>query len=78
VAVDRPAAVVGQFEGAVDGGPVRGTVANVATSCPRAPQQRRDFATLPGVVQQWRGWPHRADNDGMTDPTGLMSRRGPA
>jgi hypothetical protein len=34
VAVGRPAAVVGRFEGVVDGGPVRGTVAVVATSCP--------------------------------------------
>jgi hypothetical protein len=32
VAVGRPAAVVGRFEGVVDGGPVRGTVAGVTTS----------------------------------------------
>jgi hypothetical protein len=38
VAVGCPAAVVGRFEGAVDGGGVRGTVAVVATSCPRALQ----------------------------------------
>jgi hypothetical protein len=55
---------VGLFEGAVDGGSVRGTVAVVATSCPRAPQQRRDVVTMPGVVRQWRGWSHRVDNDG--------------
>jgi hypothetical protein len=55
---------VGRFEGVVDGGPVRGTVAVVATSCPRAPQQRRDVVTVPGVVRQWRGWPHRVDSDG--------------
>jgi hypothetical protein len=78
VAVGRPAAVVGRFEGAVDGGPVRGTVAIMATSCPRAPQQRRDVTTVPGVVQQWRGWPHRADSDGMIDLAGLTSRHGPA
>jgi hypothetical protein len=53
--VGRLAAVVGRFEGAVDGGPVRGTVAVVAMSCPRAPQQRRDVVTVPGVVRQWRG-----------------------
>jgi hypothetical protein len=58
------AAVVGQFEDAVDGEPVRGTVAVVAKSCPRTSQQRRDVATASGVVRQWRGWPHRADNDG--------------
>jgi hypothetical protein len=55
VVVGRLAAVVGRFEGAVDGGPVRGTVAVVAVSCPRAPQQRRDVVTVPGVVRQWRG-----------------------
>jgi hypothetical protein len=37
VAVGRPVAVVGRFEGVVDGGGVRGIVAVVATSCPRAP-----------------------------------------
>jgi hypothetical protein len=63
VMVGRLAAVVGRFEGAVDEGPVRGTVAVVATSCPRVPQQRRDVVTVPGVVRQWRGW---------------SSRRGPA
>jgi hypothetical protein len=45
-------------------GPVRGTMAIVAMSCPRAPQQRRDVATASGVAQQWRGWSHRADSDG--------------
>jgi hypothetical protein len=55
---------VGRFEGAVDGRPVRDTVAVVATSCPRVPQQHRDVATVPGVVQQWRAWLHRVDNDG--------------
>jgi hypothetical protein len=63
-AVGRPAAVVGRFEGAVDGGPVRGAVAVVTTSCPRVLQQRRDVVTVPGVVQQWWGWPHRVDSDG--------------
>jgi hypothetical protein len=52
VAVGRLVAVVGRFEGVVDGGPVRDTVAVVATSCPRAPQQRRDVVIVPGVVQQ--------------------------
>jgi hypothetical protein len=64
IVVGRLVAVVGRFEGAVDGGGVRGTVAVVATSCPRAPQQRRDVATVPGVVRQWRGWSHRVDSDG--------------
>jgi hypothetical protein len=47
----RPAAVVGQFEGAVDGKPVRGTVAVVALSCPRTSQQHWDVATASGVVR---------------------------
>jgi hypothetical protein len=41
VVVSRPAAAASRFEGAVNGGPVRGTVAIVATSCPRALQQHR-------------------------------------
>jgi hypothetical protein len=44
-------------------GPVHDTVATVATSYPRAPQQRRDVAAVSGVVQQWRGWSHRVDSD---------------
>jgi hypothetical protein len=36
----------------------------LATSCPRASQQRRDVATVYSVVLQWRGWSHRADSDG--------------
>jgi hypothetical protein len=64
VAVGRSAAIVGRFEGVVDGGPIRGTVAVVVTSCPRTPQQRRDVVIVPGVVRQWQGWPHRVDSDG--------------
>jgi hypothetical protein len=45
-------------------GAVRGTVVVVATSCPRASQQRRDVATVSGVEEQWRGWSHRVDGDG--------------
>jgi hypothetical protein len=41
VVVGRPAAAAGRFEGAVNGGPVLGTMAVVATSCPRALQQHR-------------------------------------
>jgi hypothetical protein len=54
----------GPIRGRRQWGSVRGTVAVVATSCPHAPQQHRDVVTLPGVVRQWRGWPHRVDNDG--------------
>jgi hypothetical protein len=64
VVVGRPVVATGRFEGAVNGGPVRSTVAVVATSCPHALQQHRDVAIVPGVVRQWRGWPHRVDCDG--------------
>jgi hypothetical protein len=43
VVVGRSAAAAGRFEGAVNGGPVRGTMAVVVTSCPRALQQHRGF-----------------------------------
>jgi hypothetical protein len=41
IVIGRPAATTGRFEGAVNRGPVRGIVAVMATSCPRALQQHR-------------------------------------
>jgi hypothetical protein len=64
VVVGRPVTAAGRFEGFVNGGPVRGTVVVVATSCPRALQQHWDVVTVLGVARQWRGWPHRVDSDG--------------
>jgi hypothetical protein len=64
VVIGRPAATASWFEGAVNRASVRGTVAVVVMSCPRALQQHRDVVTVPGVVLQWRGWPHRVDSDG--------------
>jgi hypothetical protein len=64
VVVGRPTTAAGRFEGVVNGEPIRGTVAVVATSCPRAFQQHRDVVTVLGVARQWRGWPHRVDSDG--------------
>jgi hypothetical protein len=52
IVVGRPFVAVVRFEGAVNRGPVRGTMAVVATSCPRALQQRRDVAIVHGVVRQ--------------------------
>jgi hypothetical protein len=75
--VVRPPSV-GRFEGAVDGGPVHGTVAVVATSCPRALQQHRDVVIVLGVERQWRDGRTGLTATGMTDPAGLTSRRGPA
>jgi hypothetical protein len=62
--VGRPTTAAGRFEGVVNGEPVCGTVAVVATSCPRAFQQHRDVVTVLDVARQWRGWPHKVDSDG--------------
>jgi hypothetical protein len=62
--VGRPAVAVGRFEGAINGGVVRDTVAVVATSCLCALQQHRGVVTVLGVARQWWGWPHRVDSDG--------------
>jgi hypothetical protein len=56
------------FEGVVNRGPVRGTVAVVVTSCPRALRPHRDVVTVPGVVRQWQRWPLRVDSDGKDRP----------
>jgi hypothetical protein len=64
VVVGRLSAAASRFEGAVNGGPIRGTVSVVATSCPRALQQHRDVVTVSGMARQWRGWPLRVDSDG--------------
>jgi hypothetical protein len=64
VMLGRPAAATGRFEGAVNGGSVRGTEAVVATSCLCALQQHRGVVTVPSVVLQRQGWPHRVDSDG--------------
>jgi hypothetical protein len=55
------------------GGGVSGTVALGATSSPRELQQHRDVVTVPGVVRQWRGWPHWVDSDEKITPAGLAS-----
>jgi hypothetical protein len=54
------------------GGSIRGTVAVVAMSCPRAPQQRLDVVTVPGDGGTG------STTRGMIYPAGLTSRRGPA
>jgi hypothetical protein len=75
--VGRLAAIVGRLEGAVDEGPVRGTVAVVATSCPRVPQQHRDVVTVPAWCGSGGDGRTGLTATGMTDPAGLTSRRGP-
>jgi hypothetical protein len=77
VVVGRPAAVVGRFEGVVDGGPY----------VTQWPSWRRLVPARPnsvGVSSQCPAWCSSGGDGrtgltatGMTDPTGLMSRRGP-
>jgi hypothetical protein len=64
VVVGCPAAATGRFEGAVNGGSVRGTVAVMVVSLPVHSNSVRDVVTVPDVALQWRGWPHRVDSDG--------------
>jgi hypothetical protein len=64
VEVGRPTAARGPTGGCRQRGSVRGTVAGVATSCPVHSNSVGDVVAVPGVVLQWRGWPHRADSDG--------------
>jgi hypothetical protein len=59
VVVGRPATAASRFEGAINGASVRGTVAVVATSFPRALQQHRGCrhsarrgAAVAGMVAQ--------------------------
>jgi hypothetical protein len=79
VAVSRPAAVVGRFEGVVDGGEAYVT---------QWPSWRRLVPARPnsvGVSSQCLAWCSSGGYGrtgltatGMTDPVGLMSRRGHA
>jgi hypothetical protein len=78
VVVSRPTTAASQFEGAVNGGgDVRDTVAIVATSCPRAPQQQRGCPQC----SAWRcsGGDGRTGltATGKTAPAGLTTRRSP-
>jgi hypothetical protein len=61
--VIRPSSV-GRFKGAVNGGPVRATVAVAARLVPVHSNIIGDVITVPSVALQWRGWPHRVDSDG--------------
>jgi hypothetical protein len=64
VEVGCPAVARRPARGRCQRGSVRGIVAGMATSRPRAFQQRGDVVAVPGMALQWRGWPHRADSDG--------------
>jgi hypothetical protein len=77
VVVGRPAAATGRFEGVVNEGPVRGTVAVVAMSCPL-------HSNSIGMSSQCSAWRDSGGDGrtgltatGKTAPAGLTSRRGP-
>jgi hypothetical protein len=75
--VGRPAAVAGRFEGTVDGGSYVAQWWSWRRLVPAHSNSVGDVVTVPDVGLQWQGWPHRVDSNGMTDPAGLTSRRGP-
>jgi hypothetical protein len=64
VVVGRPAAVAGRFEGIVDGGPYVAQWRSWRRLFPTHSNSVGDVITVPGVVLQWQGWPHRIDSDG--------------
>jgi hypothetical protein len=55
---------VGQFEGAVDGGPYEVQWRAWRRPAPVRSNSVGDIVAVPGVALQWWGWPHRADSDG--------------
>jgi hypothetical protein len=63
-AVGRLAAVVGRFEGAVDGGPYGVQRRAWWRPAPVHSNSARVVAAVLGVALQGRGWPHRVDSDG--------------
>jgi hypothetical protein len=54
---------VGQLEGAVNGGPYEVQWRAWRRPVPMRSNSIRDVVAVPDVALQWRGWPHRADND---------------
>jgi hypothetical protein len=75
--VGCPAAAAGRFEGAVNRGPYAAQWRSWRRLVPVHSNSIGDVVIVPGVALQWRGWPHRVDSDGKTDPAGLTSQRGP-
>jgi hypothetical protein len=64
VEVACPAAARGLSRGCRQREAVRGTAAGVATSILTCSNSVGDVVTVPGVMLQWWGWPHRDDSDG--------------
>jgi hypothetical protein len=54
----------GRLEGVVNRGPYEVQRQARRRLVPVRSNSAGDVVTAPGVAQQWRGWPHRADSDG--------------
>jgi hypothetical protein len=54
----------GQLEGAVNEGPYIVQWQAWRRPVPVRSNSVGDVVAVPGVALQWRGWPHRVDNDG--------------
>jgi hypothetical protein len=63
VVVGRLAIAVARFEGAVNGSPYVAQWWSWRCRVPVRSNNTGDVVTVPRVVLQWRGWPHRADSD---------------
>jgi hypothetical protein len=59
----RPSSA-GRLEGGVNGRPYEVKWRSWRRPVPVRFNNVGDVVTVPGVALQWRGWPHRVDNDG--------------
>jgi hypothetical protein len=64
VVVGCPAAAAGRFGVPSMGGPYVAQWRSWQRPVPVHSNHIRDVVTVPGVVLQWREWPHRVDSDG--------------
>jgi hypothetical protein len=55
---------VGRLEGAINWGPYEAQRRAWRRPVLSRPNSVGDVVTVPGMMLQWRGWPHRADSDG--------------
>jgi hypothetical protein len=59
-----PPPSVGRLEGAVNGGPYEAQRRAWRRPVLARSNSVGDVVTVPSVMLQWQGWPHRADSDG--------------
>jgi hypothetical protein len=67
----------GRLEGAINGGPYEVQWRAWRCPVPVCSNSAGDVVAVPGVALQWRGRPHRADNDGEDRSHRLTSRCSP-